>query len=620
MKLKNKVRSIALIVALLVGAVACSEAADTRKIHVSAANGDDTFPGSSSDPLKTIQAAASMAQPGDVIIVHEGVYRERVNPVRGGTSNDNPITYQAAKGEKVEIKGSEVIKNWTRLSDAAWEVKVPNRIFGDFNPYADTLHGDWFEKGNWCHTGEVYLNNVALTETPQLKNVLSNETSQTPLWFCEVHQDSTRIWANFGQQNPNEELVEINVRKAVFYPDKPQVNYIVVRGFHLSQAATPWVPPTAEQVGLLGTHWSKGWVIENNTISHSKCVGITLGKYGDEWDNKSGSEEGYINTTKRALEHQWDREHVGSHLVQGNRIFSCGQVGIAGSLGAVFSKIEKNVIHDIGVQRNFWGYELAGIKLHAAVDVEIRNNHIYRTEGGIWLDWMTQGTRLTGNLLHDNKVVDLSLEVNHGPILIDHNIFLSQEQGQVKLSQGVAFVNNLIAWKMWEVGTVDERKTPYLEPHGTSIAGYHNCPCGNVSYLNNIFTRADLTPYEECLLPVRMEGNCFWAEAVPSKNEKNPSVSSAFNADIQVIEKSDGWYLQMNLPEDWDKEANREIISTKQLGNAVIPNQSFDKEGGEAIVMDQDYLGKRRHKTNQSCPGPIEFKKGGVQLIKVFDK
>ena len=101
----------------------------------------------------------------------------------------------------------------------------------------------------------------------------------------------------------------------------------------MSHAATPWAPPTAEQIGLVGTHWSKGWIIENNTISHSKCVGITLGKYGDEWDNKSESVEGYIQTTQRALENGWDEKRIGNHLVRNNHISYCGQAGIAGSLG-----------------------------------------------------------------------------------------------------------------------------------------------------------------------------------------------------------------------------------------------------------------------------------------------
>ena len=28
---------------------------------------------------------------------------------------------------------------------------------------------------------------------------------------------------------------------------------------------------------MIGTHWSKGWIIENNVISHSMNSGITLG-------------------------------------------------------------------------------------------------------------------------------------------------------------------------------------------------------------------------------------------------------------------------------------------------------------------------------------------------------
>lgn len=46
--------------------------------------------------------------------VHAGTYRESINPPRGGESNTRRIVYQAAPGEVVEIKGSEIIKGWTR--------------------------------------------------------------------------------------------------------------------------------------------------------------------------------------------------------------------------------------------------------------------------------------------------------------------------------------------------------------------------------------------------------------------------------------------------------------------------------------------------------------------------
>ena len=82
-------------------------AASATEFHVSA-RGSDTNDGSLQRPFKTISAAARVAQPGDVITVHEGVYRERISPPRGGESDDKRIVYQAAPGEKVEIKGSEV--------------------------------------------------------------------------------------------------------------------------------------------------------------------------------------------------------------------------------------------------------------------------------------------------------------------------------------------------------------------------------------------------------------------------------------------------------------------------------------------------------------------------------
>ena len=78
--------------------------------------------------------------------------------------------------------------------------------------------------------------------------------------------------------HPNRELTEVNARQSVFYPEIPGRHYITVRGFTLEQAATPWAPPTTEQIGLLGTNWSKGWIIENNTIRGANALGIDLGR------------------------------------------------------------------------------------------------------------------------------------------------------------------------------------------------------------------------------------------------------------------------------------------------------------------------------------------------------
>ncbi len=105
----------------------------SAEYHVSP-TGNDANPGTPAAPLRTIQRAAELAQPGDTITVHEGVYRERVNPPRGGESDAKRIVYQAAPGETVEIKGSEVVKNWENVEGDVWRVVLPNAFFGKFNP------------------------------------------------------------------------------------------------------------------------------------------------------------------------------------------------------------------------------------------------------------------------------------------------------------------------------------------------------------------------------------------------------------------------------------------------------------------------------------------------------
>jgi alpha-L-arabinofuranosidase len=54
-----------------------------REYHVSAIKGIDSNNGSPTKPFKAISAAVKVAFPGETITVHEGTYREWINPIRG---------------------------------------------------------------------------------------------------------------------------------------------------------------------------------------------------------------------------------------------------------------------------------------------------------------------------------------------------------------------------------------------------------------------------------------------------------------------------------------------------------------------------------------------------------
>ncbi len=209
--------------------------------HV-ATDGADTADGSAGRPFRTISRAAELARPGDTVMVHAGEYREWVRPRRGGLSGTRRVTYQAAPGEHVVIKGSERVTGWEREpgGGTVWLASVPNALFGDWNPFAEEVAGDWLVEPApplRKHLGDVYLNGVSfyeagtraeVTDPPLRTEVRDHWTDTTELvrnpeqtrlvWHAEVGADTTTIWANFQGADPNAELVEINVRRSVFSP------------------------------------------------------------------------------------------------------------------------------------------------------------------------------------------------------------------------------------------------------------------------------------------------------------------------------------------------------------------------------------------------------------------
>jgi len=614
-----------------------------EEYHVSK-NGNDQNPGSVSAPFKSISAAARIARAGDMITVYQGIYRERVNPKNGGSSDLNRIVYQVAAGEKVVIKGSEEIKEWKKVEGSVWKVVIPNSFFGDYNPYADLLTGDWLnKKGIDHHTGEVFLNGKSLFEKSSLEDVRKSEPYPDArdrkvsvyTWYCDVDEDNTTIWANFQESDPNKELVEINVRESCFYPDKPGVNYITVRGFIMDQAATQWAAPTAEQPGLIGTHWSKGWIIENNIVSNSKSVGITLGKDRSTGQNvwmnnpvKDGATH-YNEVIFRALEIGWSKEKIGSHTVRNNVIFDCGQAGIVGSLGGVFSKIYNNHIYDIWTKRIFSGAEMAGIKIHASIDMLIRHNRIHNTGRGIWIDWMAQGTRITGNILYDNTTDDIFAEVNHGPYLVDNNFLLSDLSVR-DWSEGGAYVHNLFAGKI-ELRQVLGRFTPYHLAHSTRVAGLRNTYCGDNRFFNNIFIRSNdgkelfekdyarfygLHGYKMAGFKNISKGNIYYNDSKPGEGEVNfiekPEVKPTFNLD-----KVEGAvYLELEFDPSIN-QVNTFMVTTEKLGVTIVSEAIYENPDGTPYKLATDYQGNTRNEENP-LPGPVEKLENGKGRFRVW--
>ena len=89
-----------------------------------------------------------------------------------------------------------------------------------------------------------------------------------------------------------------------------------------------------------------------------------------------------------------------------------------------------------------------------------------------------------GNLFHDNASEDLFVEVDHGPFVVDNNVFLSGVN-LLDMSEGGAYAHNLFTGKIIS-RPEPSRETPYHPAHSTTVAGLVTIKGGDDRFFNNI--------------------------------------------------------------------------------------------------------------------------------------
>jgi hypothetical protein len=570
------------VVALVLGA----GPALATEYHV-AVTGSDGNPGTAGAPFRNIQKAADVMQAGDICTVHAGLYREWVKPARGGSSEAARITYRAAKGEAVYISGAERITSWVQ-EGSVWKAILPNTTFGTFNPYSFLINGDYLTFGGDKHLGAVYLDGALYIE-----KLTEGEVTSTPgTWRATVDAANTTIWANFGAKNPNTQNTEINVRRYVFAPTVISLGYITVDGFHMLQAATNWAPPLRLQDGLLMTNWGFRWIIQNNELSDSRAVCLAGGK---------GTANG-----SRSI------DRVGNHIVRQNIIRRCRQAGIAGEGGWVNSLIERNLIEDINPLRDFGGWEGGGIKIHDAIDVVIRNNVIRKIHGGpsgaedgIWLDWEAQGSRITGNVLYEVDQSLILLEMDHGPNLLDNNVFIGSNLGEV--SDACIYVHNLFATSGLGTNGGDGRAPGWFTPHTTTSAGSGPLTSVDNKYFNNIYAGGGVGGVgshpgfaSDYGVYYGGAGKTSWGDAHSVVSSFAPGVTAASLPNgVTVSFKTDSAPTDVACP----------LITRDFIGLASVTHQGIENHDGSGITIDRDLLGTARNLTHPTA-GPLEAPAG----------
>ena len=225
----------------------------------------DGNPGTSQKPFKTISAAAVRVQPGDKVTIHAGEYRETVIINNSGTV-EAPITFEAPAGEVAVIKGSDVLKNWSRDNGDVWKAPLPP-IIKKSTDSKDT---------SFWRTNDVRLviwKDGLLLDAGHLRRVTAKDQLRAGGFFCDVEKEQLFVWLP-DSSDPNTKSMEVGLRGAWLYVNGSN---IIIRGLQMRHSSTLGIVDWPACV-LKGDNVT----VEACIISWSDFVGISLGGNKDK--------------------------------------------------------------------------------------------------------------------------------------------------------------------------------------------------------------------------------------------------------------------------------------------------------------------------------------------------
>jgi hypothetical protein len=206
-------------------ALASAAPANTYDVAQQRPQASDAAPGTADRPWKTIAHAAEIARPGDVVVIHAGVYREHVLAKTSGTA-PAPILFEAAPGEQVLVSGADRLNGWRRTDAArpiysvAWQHK-----FIAWNP-------------SMTHPDDAYHRVIGRCEQVVvdgylLRQVLDAGQIAPGAFFADVTNQTLLVW-DIGGRDLNRTWVEASVRQEIF---RVEGDFVQLRGLRFRYAA-----------------------------------------------------------------------------------------------------------------------------------------------------------------------------------------------------------------------------------------------------------------------------------------------------------------------------------------------------------------------------------------------
>jgi len=345
---------------LMLGFSFCA-AAEGKTWHVSG----ETLAGiEQQEQLRTIGRAAALAEPGDTVIIHGGIYREAVVIEKSGRP-DNPITFQTAAGAGVIMTGADRITEWTRVKGDSHIYSTPwPHQFITFNQNHTHPDDDFHRLIGRCE--QVFINGYAL------RQVLERDKLSRGTFYADLDGKRLYVWNYNNQEISKKAIVEASVRGSIL---AVKGDYVTVKGIRFRYAANRAQHGAVEFSG--------------NHLTVEDCI--------FEYTNAGGAAFGGEDVTVRRCAFQYNGQ-LGFGAVRSHRLLMTG------------CTVRNNNIK--GFNR---GWEAGGNKICLARGVVLENSTFVENRGnGIWFDIGNEDCTVRNCLVAFNEDAGVFYEISYG--------------------------------------------------------------------------------------------------------------------------------------------------------------------------------------------------------------
>lgn len=347
--------------------------------------------------FRTIGEAAKIVAAGDVVIIHEGTYRESVTIEASGTK-EKLIRFEAANAARVAVTGADRILGWKKVDTTS-----PDNIYVvdwpySFLPWSKTM----------THPGDDYHAVIGRAEQVfaegyALQQVLKREQVSRGTFFADTDNKKLYIWLANNEKiggDPNgAPRIEASTRDDLW---QVKGDYVTTRGLLFRYAANPAQSGAARFSG-------RGDEILDCVFERMNSIGATF--------------------------------LASDQIVRNCTFQDNGQLGFSANR-AHNLRFSESLVRNNNVKNFSRGWEAGGDKIVFTRGATFERSRFLENRGnGIWFDIGNEDNTVQYCLIADNEDAGIFYEISYGLKAHDNVILgngLSSGPGAWGAAAGIA--------------------------------------------------------------------------------------------------------------------------------------------------------------------------------------